>query len=125
MIKKNKRNAILSIIFLVTFSIVGCGTPRAIRKDWKTRSAHALSTMNPAEKMPLYATAEDFDCKIDGTRLEKIFLKKPGNTYHGARETIAWYCPKDNVYWVFYQEGTGGGLKIQWFGPFEVPAKKK
>ncbi|GEM_PF-5919614 len=110
---------VIQIVFL--FSITGCGTPRAIRKDWKTRSATTIEGMESAVKTPLYATAEDFDCKIDGTRLKEVLLKKPGNTYHGARETTAWYCPKDEVYWVFYQEGAGGSLKIQWFGPFDIP----
>ena len=120
-------HGVFRIIFggIFLFSIMGCGTPRMIRKDWKSRSANTLQGMEPAVETPSYATAEEFDCKIDGTRLKKVFLKKPGNTYHGARETIAWYCPKDEIYWVFYQEGTGGGLKVQWFGPFEIPVKKQ
>ena len=116
-------SVILGSILIVTSA--GCGTPWAIRKDWKTRSVTTIQGMEPAVETPSYATAEEFDCKIDGTRLKKVFLKKPGNTYHGARETVAWYCPKDEIYWVFYQEGMGGGLKVQWFGPFEIPVKKQ
>lgn len=121
---KNQRGFILGVVLWVT--CVGCsGTREIIRKDWGMRSVTEIQRNQPVQNAPLPVTAEDFECARDKTRLEKFILKTPINNYHGGEEVIAWCCPKENVYWVFFQKGTGGSLQIQWFGPFDVPLKKQ
>ncbi len=117
-------SAVLSIVLVV--ACAGCGGAQGmIRKDWKTRSVNEIPRNQPAHDAPLPVTVEDFECARDKTRLEKLILKQPGNSYRGSEEAIAWRCPKENVYWVFFQKGAGGSLQIQWFGPFEVPVTKR
>lgn len=117
-------SAVLGIVLAVTCA--GCvGAQGMIRKDWETRSVIEVPRNQPAHDAPLPVTVEDFECTRDKTRLEKLILKQPGNSYYGNEEAVAWRCLKENVYWVFFQKGTGGSLQIQWFGPFDVPVKPR
>lgn len=113
---------VVALILLLTIS--GCGTKAAVRKDWGTRSEYELQHYRPGSDVPLYATAEDFECRRDGTRLQEIRLSGSPAAYSGKKEEIVWYCPAEDIYWILYREGIGGGLKVQWFGPYDVPKKK-
>lgn len=122
--KTNRVSVFLMVLGLVP-SLIGCGVKYRIVKDWKSRSKGVVEANQPASHSPVYVTALDMGCGNDGTRLKEVRIRNPRNPYAGQKQIIAWYCPKENLYWIRYEEGQGGSLHIQWYGPFEASVKKQ